>query len=517
MKSFNALTRRQKTAWIIAGAALMIAALAGVWLISGGSRQVVVNNDIVSSLPEPETAAPLAPIGDSRADRAISVSVYYADDTLSRLKPTVRSVTISSDMTLEEAVARAVMDEPGEDGLRTLGASDIQILSVEVSRGIATVDLSIDARRLDAQRMHMLRAALVNSLLDTGNVSAVNVLIDGCEECILQLPAGAMGRFDCDLNAVWQAALDEEAGFTGSASSDALERTATLYFGSSGGEYLLPETHRLSVSGGDYLGAIISELMRGPDDTNDCARLLPSSSQYMREAPEIITSSDGSKIAVISLKGAAGDYFDRNGISTAQAFGSMTRSICGFVPNVDGVLYDIDGIVVNELYDSQGRLMYTFADGIMRRSDFDSLVGDTATLYYPASDCSAVVPVCVAMPRYDVDNPRALLKLLMQQPLSAGLSRATPDIVTDADALGVRVENDQVLINLSGAFYQACQGLTSGRARTMVYAIVNTMCQMDGISGVRFYFDGERVESLASTISMRGPLMYNGGIVRAEP
>ena len=40
---------------------------------------------------------------------------------------------------------------------------------------------------------------------------------------------------------------------------------------------------------------------------------------------------------------------------------------------------------------------------------------------------------------------------------------------------------------------------------------------MDGISGVRFYFDGERVDSLASTISMRGPLMYNGGIVRAEP
>ena len=194
MKSFNALTRRQKTAWIIAGAALMIAALAGVWLISGGSKTGGrEQRHRVVLLPEPETAAPLAPIGDSRADRAISVSVYYADDTLSRLKPTVRSVTISSDMTLEEAVARAVMDEPGEDGLRTLGASDIQILSVEFSRGIATVDLSIDARRLDAQRMHMLRAALVNSLLDTGNVSAVNVLIDGREECILQLPAGAIG------------------------------------------------------------------------------------------------------------------------------------------------------------------------------------------------------------------------------------------------------------------------------------------------------------------------------------
>ena len=71
-----------------------------------------------------------------------------------------------------------------------------------------------------------------------------------------------------------------------------------------------------------------------------------------------------------------------------------------------------------------------------------------------------------------------------------------------------------MLINLSGAFYQACQGLSSGSARTMVYSIVNTMCSLDGISSVRFYFDGERVDSLASVISMRGSLMFNSGIVQ---
>lgn len=518
MKSFSALTRRQKWAWIIAGAAALIAALAGLWLVFGGNGQVVVNNDTASSIPEPESASPLAPIGDSRADSAVSVSVYYADSAYSRLIPVVRSVTIGSDTTLEEAVVRAVMTAPTEENMVTLGASDIQVLSVEVSRGIVTVDLSIDARRLDSEHMHMLRAALVNSLMDTGRTTGVNVLIDGREECIVQLPAGTMNGFDCDISKVWQSALDEDAQYSAAAAgTETLERTATLYYGSKGGEYLLPEVHRLSVKDGDYLGAVLDEIMRGPYDTSDCMRLLPAGRQYLRETPEIITSDDGSKIAVISFKGASGDFFGRNGIATALAFGSLTRSICGFVPNVDGVLYDIDGIVVSDLYDAQGRLMYTFPDGIMRRGDFDSLVGDTVMLYYPADDYRALKQLNVTLPRYDVNNPRALLKMLMQQPGGLGMCRATPDSVTDADVLGVRIEGNQVLINLSGTFYQACQSFSPERARAMVYAVVNTMCGLDGINSVRFYFDGERVDCISSVISMRGALMFNGGIVRGEP
>ena len=66
-------------------------------------------------------------------------------------------------------------------------------------------------------------------------------------------------------------------------------------------------------------------------------------------------------------------------------------------------------------------------------------------------------PYDIAVSRYDVDNPRALLKLLMEAPEDGGARRAMPQGVTDADVLGVRVDSDQVLINLSGAFYQACQ------------------------------------------------------------
>ena len=511
MKSFSSLTRRQKAAFIIAGILIVIAAAVLAWTMLARKSQVVVNTGTVSSVPEPETAAPLAPIGDSRADRVYSTPIYYIDNSTNCLKAIMRDVTVGSDTTLAEVVVDAVMTEPIESDLDTLGESDIQVLSVEVSRGIATVDLSIDARQLDSEHMHMLRAALTNSLIDTGYISYVNVLIDGSEECILQLPAGTMSLFDCDMSAVWQAAVDEDAHING---DEALTRNVTLYFGAQSGEYILPEVHSISISDGDYLGAVLDEIMSGPDDTATCARLMPSGRWYLRETPEIITSSDGSKIAVISFDGAISDYFSKNGISTAMAFGSLVRSICGFVPNVDGVLLDIDGIVVSELYDSQKRLMYTFTDGIMRRSDFDSMVGEIATLYYPTADGTALKKVYTAIPRYDVDNPRALIKMLMQDPDEATLSRTTPEVVTDADVLGIRVENGQVLINLSGAFYQACQGLSSGSARTMVYSIVNTMCSLDGISSVRFYFDGERVDSLASVISMRGSLMFNSGIVQ---
>lgn len=517
MKAFSGLNRRQKTAWLIAGAAVLLALCAGALMLARGGR-VVLNNGYVGGAAEPETAVPLAPIGDSRAERTRSVVVYYAADGYTRLVPAVRQVTVSSEASVYEAVASEALATPPEEGLLALGASDIQLLSVEVSCGVATVDLSIDARRLDAQRLHMLRAALVNSLMELGGIRGVNVLIDGREECIVRLPAGTMTRFDNDLGEVWQQALAEESR-AGDDKGEALERNVTLYFGSADGKYLLPEMRGVTIEGDDYLQAIVDQLFAGSTDTGACRRVLPSSCEYLRERPEIVTSDDGSKVAVISFAGAASEYFARNGISTALAMGSLTRSICGFVPEVEGLLCDIDGIVISELTDDEGRVSYTFDDGVMRSSDFDSLVGDMTTLYYPEAGGAGLVALETVMSRYDADNPRALLIRLMEQPDKQGAASAWPEGVTDADVLGVRVEQDQVLINLSGAFYRACEGMTAQEARLLTYSIVNTMCSLQGIKSVRLYFDGERVDCLAGAISLRGPLLFSPGLLRggAQP
>ncbi|MDQ9746824.1 GerMN domain-containing protein, partial [Acinetobacter baumannii] len=80
-------------------------------------------------------------------------------------------------------------------GLAALGASDIQLLSLEVAQGVATVNLSIDARRLEPERLHMLRAAIVDSLIELGGIDGVNVLIVPDGSCIMPSSRSSISTF----------------------------------------------------------------------------------------------------------------------------------------------------------------------------------------------------------------------------------------------------------------------------------------------------------------------------------
>ena len=71
-------------------------------------------------------------------------------------------------------------------------------------------------------------------------------------------------------------------------------------------------------------------------------------------------------------------------------------------------------------------------------------------------------------------------------------------------------------VNLSARFYSACQELDEARERTAVYAIVNTLCGLAGVDGVRFLIEGEGVETLSEYIYMRTVLLPNFGAVVAD-
>ena len=49
--------------------------------------------------------------------------------------------------------------------------------------------------------------------------------------------------------------------------------------------------------------------------------------------------------------------------------------------------------------------------------------------------------------------------------------------------------------------------------RNLVYAIVNTLCQLESVSGVRFYIEGLSAETLAGNIYLRSVLLPNPGII----
>ena len=83
------------------------------------------------------------------------------------------------------------------------------------------------------------------------------------------------------------------------------------------------------------------------------------------------------------------------------------------------------------------------------------------------------------------------------------------------DLLGVEVSGRTARVNLSAGFYRACQPLDAVGERSVVYAMVNTLCQLDSISAVRFYVEGMAAETLAGGIYLKSALMPNPGLVTA--
>ena len=69
------------------------------------------------------------------------------------------------------------------------------------------------------------------------------------------------------------------------------------------------------------------------------------------------------------------------------------------------------------------------------------------------------------------------------------------------------------LVDLSETFRAACQGMGQAEERNMVYAMVNTLTEMDGVTRVRFYVNGEP-SPLAGWLFMEGEFLRHPGLIR---
>ena len=71
---------------------------------------------------------------------------------------------------------------------------------------------------------------------------------------------------------------------------------------------------------------------------------------------------------------------------------------------------------------------------------------------------------------------------------------------------------DTLLINLSEHFRSEIQEQGKDAETLICYSIVNTLCRNTGMKRVRFFFEGEQVETVAGTIYWAGEFMYNIGL-----
>ena len=97
-----------------------------------------------------------------------------------------------------------------------------------------------------------------------------------------------------------------------------------------------------------------------------------------------------------------------------------------------------------------------------------------------------------------------------------GLTGVFPEGLLPEDILGVEVEDQVAVVNLSGAFYSRCQSLDSAGERRLVYAMINALTELDGIRAVRFIVEGQSIDAMVQSICLKTALLPDPGLVRGE-
>lgn len=486
--------------WLLLAALLLTSGCVSVSL-----TKVETAGDTV--LPESTAPVPPAPIGDSRADRAQRITLYFISMDMQQLIPLSRSIRLMGDESAAEKALELLLESTGTDSLLPVAPAGTRLRFLEISQGIATVNLSVDALTLNAQELIWLKAAVVNTLIGLDGIKQVNVLIDGKEESGAGLPNGTLRFVSETLTALWAQQQADAQRFEENPAAAQILRTFTLYFGTQDQSRLLPELRELVLADGEPAVTLFEALRRGSDTGS--RRVIPGSAMPSC-TPERLTLEDGRRVIRFSFPVQIKAQLETAGIPAWQMYASLSYTLCRALPRVDGIMVCIDGDPLTGVQGPQGRLH--FDGGIMTPAAFNDVVATMSTLYY-ADDSGMLTPVRWSMDCKSATAPRTLLCSLMEAP-GTGLLPVMPEGVSEADITGIRVEDGCALVNLSGNFYRLCQGMSRQQERLLVYAMVNTLCELEDVDRVRFYVSDQTVESLAGWIYLGTELMPNPGLIR---
>lgn len=491
--------------------ALMLCLALGLGGCAIGNREAETMGEI--SLPEPEEEPENMILGETLAGGMSEVSLYYAATDGSGFSTVTTSLRADADQSLPEAAAQALLASAGPGGTRAAG--DVALLGCEYACGTATVNLSIDARASQTpQELLALEASIGNTLLDLDGVRAVNVLIGGASESCCQLPIGVQTEPISSVAATY-AQLQAERDRMAQLDAAPIARRALVYFPTEGRRWLVPELREITASGGGFATALIDALRAGPRDVA-CARYsIPEGAELLEDGPVVEALPSGERVLSLNFTSTLANYLPLSGLEVWELAGSLALTMTSFMPELDAVrvMVNDDPVTMCDMGDE----IIQFPDGLIRREHFAGRVGSTATLYL-VDGANELRAVERAVSTRAALSPRRLLAELLSYAGAEGETLRLPlsARVNPADLLGVQTVGGVARVNLSAGFYRSCQGLSPRAERDLVYAIVNTLCAMEGIRGVRFYVEGRAADTLAGGIYLKSVLLPNPGIVARD-
>lgn len=488
--------------------ALMLALILCLSSCSGVTQSSSELKNVV--LPEPSLEPSYLILGDSSTIDTREVTLHYASENNVSLTTVTRAINVDRDESLIYNTITELLSTEHGSIHRTVEA---KLAGFEYGSGVASVNLSVEAgvNRSDQDYL-TLCASIANTLLGIEGVHAVNILTGNRSDSIARLPSGVFTAQLDNLPAAYAQAQSEEQRLLDEQSSG-IERSVLLYFPAQGGKYLLPEVRTLTFYDENYASEVIRALIEGPKELGCCFSAIPGNLELLASDPRIVATESGERVIELSFTSTLANYLAFAGVEPWQLYGGIVLSLCSFVPEIDGIRVSIEGKYVYDCALHGNSLQ--FENGLMRRRDFTSAIGSSARLYFATEDGLLTTAECPMSPSASNSAMGLLTELLSPSCIyPTGTKSVFPQGISQEDILGVTVENRIATVNLSANFYARCQGLNSQEERLLIYAIVNTLSELEHIGAVYFLVEGEQLDSLAQNIYLKSALMPDPGLIR---
>ncbi len=515
--------RRALAAVLIAACLALTGCQPSVPVISGESGEVV------ATLPPPAIRYE-PPIGDAGLEFDTTATLFLPRADGVRLIAQRVKATLPAGRHGAEAVVRALLSYPGNALVSPLSKSVKLLLAgdnpVEVSRDVATVNLAASAHLLEPKEFYTVCQAIANTLTEFSDIRYVNVLVAGAQvglDVSDSLPMGTLQRRTGeDLSALWEQAEAQRVLLSEDASTRRLSTTVTLYFPARMSTGILPEVRNVSFEGqtpAQLATGLLQELSRGAEYLGNVPSL-PDLTELLAQAPVItdIPGAGGRKVTLRFLE-SLNEALPANDVTRSACMASLTYTLTTFLPGVVAAEVYIGDDLIQEITPSSVYTQQTvrFQKGLQQRSDYSAFLLAYCRLYF-AAEGGKLATVNRPVPYFEAKSPRYLLLQLNEGPRPydtvAGLKSVFPPGLKDADLLGIRLEDDTLLVHFSDAVRTASAALTGSQERQMIYAIVNTLCENSAVSRVRFYVAGTQPETLAGEIYLPGEFLPGPGLVK---
>ena len=390
--------------------------------------------------------------------------------------------------------------------------------AVEVSGLTATVSLAASALRLTHEQLFTVGQALANTLCQLDDLQYVNVLISGAQPGLnvaATLPAGSfqMNTRE-DLATLWARA-------SAPLSTGRRSFAVSLYYPAPSGKGILCETRTLSFSAQDLPGmavTLLDALAAGAEALPNMPRC-PDLKGMLTEAPSV-TETGGVRRLTLCFSEALNASLINAGITRSVMMASLCCTMTTFLPGIEGIEVRIGEERINALtpsgtYSGAGE-MISFPDGVMRRRDFSGFLLSECALYFTNAE-ESLTKVYRPVPFYEAHSARALVEQLMlgPQPFDSqtGLQAVLPQGLRSADLLGVAFEDSTLLLNFSSQLSSLCLDMAPEKERNMIYAVVNTLCELTPVKRTAFFVQGEQPDTLAGTVYLPGDFIPNLDLV----